>query len=55
MFAPELASGQVKAVLTDWELPPVGLWAMFPAGRTATTKARTFIAFVEEALAGESA
>jgi DNA-binding transcriptional LysR family regulator len=51
MFTPELASGQVKAVLTDWELPPVGLWAVFPAGRTATTKARTFIAFVEETLA----
>ncbi len=54
MFAPELASGAVKAVLTDWDLPPVGLWAMFPAGRTATTKARTFIAFVEEVLAEET-
>jgi DNA-binding transcriptional LysR family regulator len=51
MFTPELASGEVKAVLTDWALPPVGLWAVFPAGRTATTKARTFIAYVEEILA----
>ncbi len=55
MFTPELASGKVKAVLTDWELPPVGLWAVFPAGRAATTKARTFIAFVEETLAGATA
>jgi DNA-binding transcriptional LysR family regulator len=50
MFAPELASGKVKKVLTDWELPPVDLWAVFPAGRTATTKARTFIDFVEEVM-----
>lgn len=48
MFAPELQSGVVKTVLDDWELPMVDLWAVFPTGRTATTKARTFIAFVEE-------
>jgi DNA-binding transcriptional LysR family regulator len=47
MFAPELAAGTVKAVLQDWELPPMDLWAVYPAGRTATTKARTFVAFVE--------
>jgi len=50
MFAPELASGEVRAVLGDWELPPLVLWAVFPAGRTASTKARTFAAFVEEIL-----
>jgi DNA-binding transcriptional LysR family regulator len=48
MFAPELADGAVKAVLCDWELPPVDLWAVYPAGRTATTKARLFTRFVEE-------
>jgi len=26
------------------------LWAVYPTGRTATTKARTFIAFVEEVM-----
>ena len=50
MFAPELADGTVKAVLQDWRLPPMDLWAVYPAGRTATTKARTFIAFVEEVM-----
>ena len=47
MFAPEIVDGTVKAVLQDWELPPMDLWAVFPAGRTPTTKARTFADFVE--------
>ena len=51
MFAPELADGVVRAVLRDWELPAIDLWAVFPTGRTATTKARTFIGFVEEVMA----
>src|ERR1700761_518239 len=33
MFAPELASGAVQRVLTDWALPPLDLWAVFPSGR----------------------
>lgn len=51
MFAPELKAGTVQAVLTDWTLPPVDLWAVYPAGRLVTTKARAFVAFVEETLA----
>ena len=51
MFAPELADGAVRAVLDDWDLPGVDLWAVLPTGRTATTKARTFIAFVEAVMA----
>lgn len=50
MFAPEIASGAVKTVLRDWSLPAMDVWAVFPAGRTATTKARTFVAFVEDVL-----
>jgi DNA-binding transcriptional LysR family regulator len=50
MFAPEIADGTVKTVLEDWELPPIDLWAVFPAGRSATTKARTFASFVEEVM-----
>jgi DNA-binding transcriptional LysR family regulator len=46
MFAPEIVDGTVKAVLQDWDLPPMDLWAVFPAGRTPTTKARTFADFV---------
>jgi DNA-binding transcriptional LysR family regulator len=50
MFSPEIADGTVKVVLQDWELPRIDLWAVFPAGRTATTKARTFTQFVQEAI-----
>jgi DNA-binding transcriptional LysR family regulator len=50
MFAPELAQGKVRAVLTDWQLPPLDLWAVFPAGRLATSRARAFVSFVEEVL-----
>jgi DNA-binding transcriptional LysR family regulator len=47
MFTPELASGAVRAVLTEWTLPEVELWVVFPAGRMASAKARAFAAFVE--------
>ncbi|MBU6458329.1 MAG: LysR family transcriptional regulator [Bradyrhizobium sp.] len=47
MFAPELESGAVRRVLTDWELPPIDLWAVFPTGRLASAKARAFADFVE--------
>jgi DNA-binding transcriptional LysR family regulator len=50
MFMPELKSGQVKTVLTDWRLPPFELWAVIPAGRMASRKARAFLNFVQETL-----
>ena len=50
MFSPELADGTVQAVLTEWTLPPIDVWAVFPSGRMATTKARAFVAFVEHLL-----
>jgi DNA-binding transcriptional LysR family regulator len=46
-FAPELSSGIVKAVMSDWELPNLDLWAVFPTGRMASAKAREFASFVE--------
>ena len=53
MFAPELMSGAVISVLNDWSLPRVDLWAVFPAGRQASAKARAFVNFVEEELAAK--
>ncbi|HEY2464053.1 MAG TPA: LysR family transcriptional regulator [Steroidobacteraceae bacterium] len=50
MFAPELNGGSVRAVLEDWALPPMELWAVFPTGRRASAKARAFVAFLEETL-----
>jgi DNA-binding transcriptional LysR family regulator len=51
MFAPELASGQVRRAMRDWSLPAMDLWALFPSGRKASAKARAFVAFVEATLA----
>lgn len=51
MFAPELASGEVRQVLSDWHLPGMDLWAVFPTGRMASAKARAFVTYVEQVLA----
>lgn len=47
---PELQSGEVRAVLTEWELPSIDLWAVFPTGRIATAKARAFVSYIEKSL-----
>ncbi|GCE83492.1 LysR family transcriptional regulator [Komagataeibacter diospyri] len=47
MFAPELESSAVVRVLEAWSLPTIDLWAVFPAGRLVTAKARQFSDFVE--------
>jgi DNA-binding transcriptional LysR family regulator len=54
MFAPEIKDGAVKVVLQDWKLPRIDLWAVFPAGRSATTKARIFTEFVEDLMRAPS-
>lgn len=43
MFAPELEDGTVRPVLTDWGLPSLDIWAMFPAGRKSSRRARAFV------------
>jgi DNA-binding transcriptional LysR family regulator len=53
MFLPELKRGAVRAVLQEWTLPPMDLWAVFPTRRRASAKARAFVAFVEAALSEE--
>lgn len=47
MFAQEIADGTVERLVSDWTLPDIDLWAVFPGGRMATAKARQFAAFVE--------
>jgi DNA-binding transcriptional LysR family regulator len=47
MFARELEDKTVEPVLTDWSLPSVEAWALFPAGRQASAKARAFASFIE--------
>ena len=51
LFSPELKSGQVVQVLHDWTLPSTSLSAVYPSGRLASTKARTFVSFVERCMA----
>jgi DNA-binding transcriptional LysR family regulator len=55
LFGPELQSGRVRAVMLDWMLPSLDMWAVFPTGRRASAKARAFAAFVEARLAQMSA
>jgi DNA-binding transcriptional LysR family regulator len=50
MFSPELQTGEVKAVLLDWELPAIDLWAVFPTGRQVSARARAFSDFISERL-----
>jgi DNA-binding transcriptional LysR family regulator len=54
MFEPELQEGTVRAVLEDWMLPPIDLWAVFPTGRRASAKARAFSTFIEDQLDARS-
>lgn len=51
MFAAEMESGAVRKILGEWQLPPIDLWAVYPAGRMATAKARQFAGFVEMVMA----
>ena len=48
MMVPELAAGTIVPILTDWTLPPVDLWAVFPSGRLPSAKARAFVLWFEE-------
>ena len=54
MLGIELKSGEVREVLSDWQLPAIDVWATFPAGRRISAKARAFAAFVERVLEAES-
>jgi DNA-binding transcriptional LysR family regulator len=50
MFDPELASGEVRPVLTNWDLPDSDLWVVYSAGRLANAKTRAFVRFIESVL-----
>lgn len=45
MMARELADGSVVPVFRQWRLPEMELWAVFPAGRLPSAKARAFISW----------
>jgi DNA-binding transcriptional LysR family regulator len=47
LFSSELKAGVVRAALSDWQLPLAEFWAVFPAGRRPSAKARALTSFVE--------
>jgi DNA-binding transcriptional LysR family regulator len=49
-FERELVTGQLKEILTDWDLPPSDLWAITPAGRRSSSKVSALIAYFEHRL-----
>jgi DNA-binding transcriptional LysR family regulator len=51
MFTPELESGEVVSILSDWTLPPLDLWVIYPSGRLTSTKARAFVKWFEGIIA----
>lgn len=53
LFTPELVTGAVRPVLEEWKLPSATLSAVY-ASRRPSTKARSFVAFVEAALKSEA-
>lgn len=50
MMAPELDSGAVTILLREWRLPEIDLWAVFPAGRLPSARARAFIEWLQPLL-----
>lgn len=50
MFASELASGEVVAVLKAWTLPSMDLWVIYPSGRLTSAKARAFMKWFERVI-----
>lgn len=50
LAGPELAEGRMQQVLADWALPAIDLWAVYPGGRRANLKARSFVDFIEQHL-----
>jgi DNA-binding transcriptional LysR family regulator len=49
-YGREIADGRVQILLRDWSLDRSELWAILPAGRRASAKARAFVEFVERQL-----
>lgn len=54
MAAPELSSGELQLVLPDWRLPGVDLWAVYPAGRMPSARARAFVEWFAPMIAGKA-
>jgi DNA-binding transcriptional LysR family regulator len=54
IFAPEIASGQLKVLLKNYECEPQATSAVYPSGRRLPTKVRVFIDFLLESFEKEA-
>lgn len=54
-FSPEIASGALRVVLSDYAPGPLAISAVHPAGRRLPAKVRVFIDFLVDILAGNPA
>jgi DNA-binding transcriptional LysR family regulator len=50
MMAREIESGAVIPLLTDWQLMPIDLWAVYPTGRLQSAKVKAFVAWIERVI-----
>ena len=48
IVGPDLASGALTAILTDWTLPPVALHLLTPPSNLRPARVETLIAFLTE-------
>jgi DNA-binding transcriptional LysR family regulator len=53
--AEELKSGELRAVLDDFQAPPLSLYAIYPPTRHLSVKVRLFIDFLVERFGREAA
>lgn len=53
IFAPEIASGEIKVILKDYEIAPQAMSAVYPATKRVATKLRVMIDFLVESFEKE--
>jgi DNA-binding transcriptional LysR family regulator len=51
MVSDALADGRLEAALADWSLPSIDFWAVFPAQRRVSARARLFADFLRTVVA----
>ncbi len=55
IVGPDLAAGRLEAALTAYELPPLGVFAVYPHNRHLSAKVRAFVDFLAERFGRQAA
>ncbi|MDX2506651.1 MAG: substrate binding domain-containing protein [Gammaproteobacteria bacterium] len=53
IVGPELCSGKLQAIMSDYAAPEISIYAVFPSRCYLSAKVRTFIDFLTESYAGD--